>query len=190
MVILPDYVTLWNSATLNTAQAAMIDYFFHKAIALQAKFEKVEIETGIPWWLIGFICGRETAFDFTRCLHNGDRCIGNGLKTVRVPAGRGPFPTWESAAIDAIKYKFPNPPRKMTISKALELGERWNGLGYVAYHPTVNDPYLWSGTNLYTSGKYQSDGKWDKDLADAQCGLAAFMMKLSDAGMLESLIAA
>ncbi|WP_339376309.1 hypothetical protein [Calothrix sp. NIES-2098] len=36
-------------------------------------------------------------------------------------------------------------------------------------------PDLWLGTNLYTKGKYKSDGKWDADAVSAQIGVVALL---------------
>jgi lysozyme family protein len=55
--------------------------------------------------------------------------------------------------------------------KAYHLGNDWstpavlhrlegfNGYGYRKFHPNVPSPYLWSGSNHYTRGKYIADGK-------------------------------
>lgn len=54
----------------------------------QARYERVSQATGVPWELIGAIHYRESDFDFGAALHNGDKIIGTGRKTYRVPAGR------------------------------------------------------------------------------------------------------
>ena len=63
------------------------------------------------------------------------------------------------------------------ILYALEL---FNGMGYRRYHPQVNTPYLWSGTNHYGTspsiGKYTSDGRWNVRAISRQTGAAAIML--------------
>ena len=46
--------------------------------------------------------------------------------------------------------------------------ETYNGLGY--YKNNRVNPYLYSGTNVYTSGKYVADGVYDPNAVDNQVG--------------------
>lgn len=136
--------------------------------------------TEVPWFVIGCIHAMESGCDFAGVLHNGEKIIGTGRKTRLVPAGRGPFTTWESAAVDAILSQWR--PKKWTLGDCLEFMERWNGLGY--RKRGVNSPYLWSMTTAYTAGRYVADGKFDPKSVSKQVGAAAIMKSLEALGVL------
>ncbi len=97
---------MWSTATLKGGtDAANAETFANKIIAAEARYKAVQASTGVPWYFIGALHMRESSCDFRGVLHNGDRIIGTGGLTVRVPAGRGPFSTWEESAVDALKLK-------------------------------------------------------------------------------------
>jgi lysozyme family protein len=81
--------------------------------------------------------------------------------STHVPAGRGPFTSWEDAAFDALAMCPPFASRNKDWSPggALTMLERYNGLGYAA--KGVPSPYIWSGTDQYVSGKYVADHIYD-----------------------------
>ena len=91
---------------------------------------------------------------------------------------RGPFKTWESAAYDALEMKRKIMPEKWTIEATLDFLEKYNGLGYRKYHKNVKTPYLWSGSQHYTKGKYVLDGKFDNDAVSRQLGAALILKRL------------
>ena len=69
--------------------------------------------------------------------------------SVHVPAGRGPFKSWEDAAVDALVNCSPYAARNKdwSIGGTLTMLEQYNGLGYAARgRPS---PYVWSGTDQY-----------------------------------------
>lgn len=47
--------------------------------------------------------------------------------------------------------------------------ERYNGLGY--YNKDKISPYVYSGTSIYTGGKYVRDGVYDANVVDKQPGV-------------------
>jgi lysozyme family protein len=55
--------------------------------------------------------------------------------------------------------------------------EAYNGWGYRNHHG-INTPYLWSGSNQYTSGKYVADGKFDPTAVSKQIGGALLLKYL------------
>jgi len=132
----------------------------------------------IPWEVIAVIHSLEGGLDFRTALHNGDRIIGTRRKTYNWPSGRGPFKTWAASAYDAIMMKESIIPKVWTIGNTLDFLERYNGLGYRLHHKNVNSPYLWSGTNKYTRGKYVSDGKWSSTAVSKQVGAVVLLMEL------------
>lgn len=149
-----------------------------KIIANRSRYEVVSKATGVPWDVIGVIHYRESSGNFAGVLHNGQKIIGTSKKTTLVPEGRGPFSTWEEAAIDALVNCHPHLARNKdwSIGATLDKLEAYNGLGY--RNKGLPSPYLWAGTDLYTKGKYVKDGKFDPDHVDQQLGVAAILMKL------------
>lgn len=158
------------------------------------RYDALQYATGVPWCVAAIIHQLEGDGDFTTCLHNGDPLPG---PTTHEPRGRGPFPDWESAAIDAIQMKTKRvglgwdvatpgvdgvKPEAWTVEAMLYFLERWNGWGYMLNHDDINSPYLWAGTNHYERGKYASDGLYDPNLVSQQVGGAALLRALIDSG--------
>lgn len=151
-----------------------------KILANRARYEAVSKATGVPWDVIGVIHYRESSGDFKGVLHNGEKIIGTGRKTALVPKGRGPFNTWEEAAIDALVNAPPQAAKNKdwSVAGTLDILERYNGLGY--RKKGLPSPYLWAGTDQYVKGKYVADGKYDPEHVDKQLGTAAILMRLRD----------
>lgn len=173
-----DNATRWANAkftksTAINAQAAKIE-------AHRDRYEAVSKATGVPWDVIGVIHYREASGSFAGVLHNGQKIIGTNKKTTLVPAGRGPFSTWEQAAIDALVVCPPHAAnnKDWSIAGTLDLLERYNGLGY--RKKGLPSPYLWAGTDQYVKGKYVADGKFDPEHVDQQLGVAPILMKLRE----------
>jgi hypothetical protein len=98
---------------------------------------------------------------------------------VHVPAGRGPFVSWEAAAVDALVNCAPYVARNMdwSIGSTLTTLEKYNGLGYAARG--LPSPYLWSGTDQYKSGKYVRDGFFDPNTVDGQLGCVGLLKAMT-----------
>ena len=168
----------WNSAKFTrsteiNAQAAKIR-------ANRYRYQTVAAQTGVPWDVIGVIHYRESSGSFAGVLHNGQKIIGTGKKTTLVPKGRGPFKTWEDAAVDALlncpPYAGKN--KDWSIAGTLDLLERYNGLGY--RNKGLPSPYLWAGTDQYVKGKYVADGRFDPNYVDTQLGVAPILKKIRE----------
>jgi lysozyme family protein len=146
----------------------------------RSRYEAVSNLTGVPWDVIGVIHYRESSGDFKGVLHNGQKIIGTGKKTTIVPKGRGPFSTWEEAAVDALVNTPPYAAKNTdwSIGSTLDLLERYNGLGYRM--KGLPSPYLWAGTDQYKKGKYVADGKYDPEHVDQQLGVGPILMKLRE----------
>lgn len=151
-----------------------------KIVANRSRYELVAKATGVPWDVIGVIHYRESSNDFRGVLHNGQKIIGTGKKTTIVPKGRGPFSTWEEAAIDALVNCHPHLARNKdwSLGTTLDKLEAYNGLGY--RNKGLASPYLWAGTDQYVKGKYVADGKFDPNHVDQQLGVAAILMKIRE----------
>jgi len=138
----------------------------------KARYQAVSAQTGVPWAVIAVIHEREASQSWTANIAQGDP-----WKSVswHVPAGRGPFESWDEAAVDALVNCPPFAAKNTdwTIGGTLTLLERYNGLGYASKgRPS---PYIWSGTDKYVSGKYVRDGVYDPSAVDQQLGCAGLL---------------
>jgi len=80
--------------------------------------------------------------------------------------------------VDALKNCAPYAARNTDWSPAgtLTMLEQYNGLGY--FNKGIPSPYVWSGTNQYTKGKYVADGVFDPNAVDQQLGCAGLLMEM------------
>jgi lysozyme family protein len=172
-----DYATLIPKLKINSDKIIEVNRLCEQFYKTQERYAVVSRATGVPVDVLFALHYREASLDFKACLHNGERVIGNGKITKLAPKGRGPFNSWEAAAIDAItieKYAFPN---EWTLQKKLEFCESFNGNGY--RKRGVPSPYVLSFTNGYSCGKYVADGKYSSTFKDEQCGVAAIFLGLN-----------
>lgn len=127
---------------------------------------------------------RESSKSFNGVLHNGEKILGTGRLTKLVPKNRGPFKTWEDAAVDALMMKKNLFPVEWTFEARLEFAEKYNGLGYrskIGDHGVGEySPYVFAGTNFSDeTGKYWDDGKYKATAKEAQLGVAAILLELN-----------
>lgn len=179
MINYPDYQHLFDTLTITN-----IDGVIEAAKwVLNGKetYEETVQGTKLPWQLVGCLHYRESDCDFTTHLHNGDSLK---KRTVNVPAGRPldepPF-TWQESAKDALfTLKKWDTVDTWDIPNILKHFEDYNGTGYLQYHPNVLSPYLWSFSSNYFKGKYASDGHFDTELKDKQCGTVPLYLYITD----------
>lgn len=170
------YNNLYNTMTFTRSTA--INNAATKIIQNKDRYLSVQSKTGVPWYFIGAIHMRESNNDFKGILHNGEKILGTGRKTKLVPVNRGPFNTWEEAAIDAIKQHNLQKISSWSIARMGYEGEKYNGIGY--YFHGVNSPYLWGGTNHQQSGKYVADGVWSPTTKDTQLGIMPVIYRIRE----------
>ncbi len=124
-------------------------------VGAKPRYQSVEKRASAPWWVD---CGHSRArvvaglSPLTRA--------GRSLEvSTHVPAGRGPFKSWEDAAVDALVNCDPHLARKewKSAGECLTNLEAYNGLGYfdgrvtkkdgviVARYPSQPSPYIWAG---------------------------------------------
>ena len=143
-------------------------------------YQGIAEETGVPAKLICALHYRESRCNFNTYLHNGQML---GKPTTAVPKDVL-FYDFKSAALDALKKKawLRDLCNLSANSKDLvgmvTFAENWNGLGY--HNRGVVSPYIYSGTSLYTKGKYINDGKYDTNAIDKQAGVYFVLMALED----------
>lgn len=168
-----EYGRLWRTMSPTPTRAASVTNAARKLLAGVARYKAVAANTGVPAIFLMASHWRES---------NGkwDTYLGNGQKlskvTTIVPTGRGPFPTWEAGANDALRLHNLDAVRGWTIERvAFEL-ERWNGWGY--HNRNLPSPYLWAGTQHSRKGKYVADGKFDPEAVDQQLGCMPLIRRL------------
>ena len=132
-------------------------------------------KTGIPAAWIMAVNERESGGRLDRYLGNGERL---DRITRLVPQGRGPWPDWQSGAIDALDLKNLDSVPSWTMARACFEWERWNGFGYRDWHK-IRSPYVWAGTNKQQAGKYVQDGKFDPDAYDHQLGALSVALAIA-----------
>jgi lysozyme family protein len=166
-------VRRWNAAKLT--RGPEFTPVAKRLVAAKQRYLTVSERTGIPWPFIAVTHQRESSQNWSRSLAQGDPW---NQKSTHVPAGRGPFNSWEDAAYDALVNCGPYAARNKdwSIGGLLTLLERYNGVGYV--NRGLPSPYLWSGTDQYRSGKYVRDGVFDPNEVDKQLGCAGLIMAM------------
>ena len=179
-----EYSDLFNRCKIAPDKMAEVEQVVQRILQYQNRYASIGAQSTVPWYVIAVIHNMECGLDFTKHLHNGDSLK---RRTVNVPAGRPkigqpPF-TFEVSALDALEYD------KLTEWDDWSIGgicyklEGFNGWGYRARD--INSPYLWSYSNLYTSGKYVADNKWSGTAVSSQCGAAVILRRMSDHGAID-----
>lgn len=181
-----EYSNLFATCEVSPARLTSIDSDVSHIAANKARYQTVGDPLSIPWYFIGVIHLMEASLSFTTHLHNGDPL---SARTVHVPAGRPakgdpPF-TWEQSATDALKLRNLDRVAEWSTPGILYQMEGYNGFGYRVNHPTVLSPYLWSGSNHYTTGKYVADGKFDPDAVSAQIGGAVILRRMAESQIIQ-----
>ena len=169
------YNNLWNKATLQSDDLQRLASTNKTIIKNRARYEEAGKRISHPelWPLIAALHWRESSGNFNTQLAQGDPL--NYVST-HVPAGMGPYATWEESAYDALRLKGWQNIDKWPISRQLYEAERYNGFGY--FSRGVNSPYVWAATSLQQAGKYVADGVWSSTGWDSQLGVAAILKDL------------
>jgi len=148
-----------------------------RLVAAKIRYKSVEAKTGVPWFFIAVTHQRESSQRWDRSLAQGDPW--DRIST-HVPKGRGPFTSWEAAAIDALVNCSPYAARNKdwSVGGLLTMLEQYNGLGYA--NKGIPSPYVWSGTDQYERGKYVADGVFDRNAVDKQLGCAGLILAMKE----------
>lgn len=177
-MIIRDKVTKGNLVIFDDVNK-QADIIVNRILLNKERYESIAHKfpnPGLKWWLIAIIHNMECSLNFNCYLGNGQPW---NQRTTIVPKGRGPFKSFEEGAIDAIKLQGLDKVTDWSIGNVLYILEGYNGYGYAKYH-NINSPYLWSGTNQYTSGKYIFDGTYNPNAVSNQIGCAVLLKKLLD----------
>jgi lysozyme family protein len=167
----PIYAKQWDAMeALDDGWRATFEDLGVAILADKARYQGVELDTGVPWMMVAAIHQRESDRDFSTYLGNGEPL---DQETTMVPAGRGPFDTWEEGAIDALTYDGLTEIPDWRLEKMLFHCEKYNGTGY--HSKGLPSPYLWAGSTIQQPGKYVADGKFDPNEIDEQPGCCGIL---------------
>lgn len=130
------------------------------------RYEYIAEKLGIPPEIVAINHYREATGDFSCSQVDGH------------PLEEGGFESWEESALYAYENRGIDLSiiDKNDINTWFEFLEDYNGNGY--QKAGINTPYVWSGTSLYTSGKYTSNGKYNPNVVDSQAGAALILREL------------
>jgi lysozyme family protein len=172
-----EYAAEWTACQVRAEKAVAVNGAVARLNAGKQRYQTIAATfNGMPWYFVGIIHAMEAGFRFDRHLHNGDPLTA---RTIRVPRGRPPGAPpfhWEASARDALASEGFDAVNDWSIPHMLHLWERYNGLGY--RFKGLRTPYLWSFSNLYSSGRYVADGVFDPNSVSKQCGAAAMLKGL------------
>jgi lysozyme family protein len=168
----------WSAMHLDAHRIASFDATAKRLAELKPRLLPISVKTGVEWWVIAVILEREASGRTDRYLGNGQRL---GAVTTEVPAGRGPFfgaDAFERGCLDALIDCAPHTGawHDWSSGGTLTALEEYNGLGYAARGKP--SPYVWSGTDQYTRGKYVADHVYDPNAVDQQEGCAAIIARM------------
>lgn len=177
-----DYQGLWDSCVTNPEREKELELILARANQNFHKYTALSEIVPVPPKLLAAIHWRESSFNWTTHLHNGNILA---RRTVDVPAGRplhdplnGKAYTWEESAVDALnlmeqKLKIDYKNYIWDIPNSCYFLERYNGLGY--RKRGINSPYLWAGCQHYTKGYFVADGKFDPEKIARGIGAAVLL---------------
>ena len=169
----PEYARMFKEMKL-TGGKRELDLDVNKILENKARYDAVEKSTGVPWYVIALM-HKESGFNFNVHLSNGEDPLTR--TSVNVPAGRGPFATWEESADDALKYYGIDRVTEWSVPRVLYELERFNGFGY--RRRGVASPYLWSCTAHYSKGRWDARG-FNPEGVFSRCGAAPLLQVLME----------
>ena len=177
----------WSAATLNPKDSIRLDKavaLFERKKEIYQKLEAMRDGNGVPASVIFCFHYRESDNDFFAHLHEGSPLTHRTRDEPkgRLPAPKNPPYNFLESAEDAL-YIYEHLDRRdwRHLESALQAAESYNGLGY--QKRGLASPYLWSGTRIYTRGKYVADGRYSPTALDAQLGVCAILKRMQQRGI-------
>jgi lysozyme family protein len=174
------YTDMLDTLVVRPQWKSAIDRAAQHVVRHRARYEQVQEQTGVPWYWIGAVHWREASGNWHGVLHNGERIIGTGRKTRLRPAGKGPFATWEEAAVHALQFKGLDRVSEWTPEAECYYAEDFNGWGY--RQRGAVSAYVWSGSSHYSRGKFVRDGPtgWSPGTVDQQVGVVPVIARVKE----------
>jgi lysozyme family protein len=179
-----EYQRLFRACAIRPEKLNEVRALAARIVAKQDRYRAVQDACGVPWYFVGVVHSLEAGLNFGTHLHNGDPLTG---RTVHVPKGRplGPPPfSWADSALDALQYDGLTANRDWSLAGTLHCLEEYNGTGYRRLARPIPSPYLWSFSNLYERGKFTADHRFDPEAVSGQCGGAALLKCMAEAGQI------
>jgi lysozyme family protein len=177
-----EYRDLFQTAKVKPERKELVEGIVNSLVAHKDRYKKAGKKAGVPWWIVAVIHDLEASRNFKLHLHNGDPLTH---KTVRVPKGRPPGQppfTWEESAADAMTFDGLAHAKDWSISHALLRLEGLNGFGYRNADINIPSPYLWSFSQHYKRGKFDTDRHFNPTLVSQQCGAAVLIRVMVNDG--------
>lgn len=173
-----NYINNWNNLVIHPSKLRAIDNTIARITDTKhwTEYKKLESLTGVPPQVTAIIHERESGANLSTYLGNGQPL--NRVTTI-VPKGRGPFDSFVDGGVDAyrlekmlgVKWRDAHGTPRLSY-----FVEKMNGFGYRGHG--INSPYLYAGSNLYTRGKYTSDGHFDRYHEDTQLGAITIFKRM------------
>jgi lysozyme family protein len=165
----------WAAMKILPQYLPALDRTAAKLVADKNRYLSLERRSTVPALVTMVIAERESGADPRMSLAQGDRW---DRVSVHVPKGRGPFKSWEDAAVDALQIDGLDKVGRenWTIELAIFYQEKFNAFGYRRHG--VPSAYIWAATNIYRGGKFVADGKFVRFAWDTQLGVAALMARI------------
>lgn len=177
---LPWYQAEYKSLTFDHGFESQIAGAAHTVLAGEDRYKAFVAAhfPSMPCYFVALVHMMESSCNWRAVLHNGELIVGTNRKTTLVPAGRGPFATWEDAAADALKLDGMDKIQDWSVGNMLRALEAYNGTGYQRH--AENTPYLWAQGSVNDGrGKYTADGQFDPNAnANGQTGAATILKQL------------
>jgi lysozyme family protein len=182
--VMRHYNTLWNSMEILPEWEERVIEAVQVIRRSQPTYELFvqSFNTDLPWYVVAAIHMMECDCRFDCHLHNGDSLK---QRTIHEPKGRPLLPPlagvgkpymWHESAKDALRMKDWHNYHSWDIAHCLFRIENYNG-DYYRNH-NMNSPYLWSGSNHYTRGKFVEDHVFDPNAVSQQVGAAVLIKRL------------
>ena len=179
-----EYEYLFSICTINDSKKAEVERICKKILQQKDKYLAVEQKIGTPWYFVAAIHTREASLNFNTYLGNGDPL---NKASVHVPKGRGPFPSWEAGAIDALNFEGYSDIKDWSLGATFRRLEAYNGMGYRTGRlqgttPPNASPYIYGFTPFYQKGRSIEDHSWYPDSVDNNAGCMAILKQLEILG--------
>ncbi len=137
-----------------------------------SSYQQIADRTNVPAILIAAIHYRESGCDFKTTIKNGNNLptgetfIDNAVNEI-LDSGSRWIPFQEDIAMGK---------NTKNLLAMLQFAELWNGTAcanqYLIHNKPIRiNPYVYAGTNLYTSGKFVADNDWSGTAYDRQPGI-------------------
>lgn len=176
----------WDRAKIAPASLYAVRRIADRIELNRHRYEAVAGPSNVPWYITACIHNMESGGSFHHHLHEGSslRTRTRYVPKGRPVAGTPPF-RWEFSAVDALEYDKMGEVKWNFLDASLYALERFNGTGYLRYHPDVPSPYMHAGNTLEVPGKYIADGKWSTTARSKQIGCVTVLKMLEARSLID-----